>query len=173
MINHIFPYNGLVIFSTWALYCILCSNTNISIFNQLNPSIFNEYMTDYSRMLSPPMLPSQTHTPHHVCYIKSRMLHMLWHKHDTHNGDGGRFSPLANSMEISELSLSHCNNMLFLSVLFYNMATCILHWYGNYLLLHCGVQQCPECICYIHTGEHSLFCWRGSINMIKRSGMCT
>ena len=44
-INHIFSYNGLVIYFTWSLSHILHINVNIFFYNQLNPSIFNEYMT--------------------------------------------------------------------------------------------------------------------------------
>ena len=35
-------------------------------FKQLNPFIFNEYMADYPLILSPQMLPLQTHAQHYV-----------------------------------------------------------------------------------------------------------
>ena len=34
-----------------------------SFFNQINPSIFNEYIEDYPPILSPPMLSPQTNAP--------------------------------------------------------------------------------------------------------------
>ena len=70
-----FLYNGLDIYFTCSLHHILCINTNISLFNQLNPSIFNDYIADYPTILSAPssdnMLPSQTHVQCYVHYVTS------------------------------------------------------------------------------------------------------